>query len=103
MLGHQPRQRDIVDGQDLIAGAQSGFRGRRAFHGLQNGHPPGDDADDGAEAFGLALLHLLELLELIGIEKDRVRIERAQHAGDGALIEGLVGRDGIGRLLVQNP
>jgi len=43
-----------------------------------------------------------ELLELLGVEKHRVRIELAQEAGNSALVEGLFGRDGVGGVLLKN-
>ena len=99
----QPPERNAVDGHDFVIPPRVPlWRRGRSRQRLQNRDLPGVDADDGAESLGLAPLHLLELLELIGVEKNRVRIKRAQHAGDRALIKGLIGRDGIGRLLVQN-
>ena len=38
---------------------------------------------------------------LAGIEENRMRIERAQHSRNRALIKGDVGRDRIGRLLIH--
>ena len=80
-------------------GAEPGFCRRRSLHRLQHDHAARQHADDGSEALALALLHLLQLLKLAGIEENRMRIERAQHAGNRALIERDSGGDGIGGLL----
>ena len=90
-----------VDGQNLIARRKPGFRRRRSRHSLQDDHAAWQHADDGPEAFVLAVLHLLQLLELARIEKDRVRIKRAQHARNRALIERRSASHRIGRLLIH--
>ncbi len=87
---------DVVDADNLIAGREAGLLGGRAGRGLEDDDAAGQDADDGAEALRQAAFHLLELLELVAIEEDGVRIEHAQHAGDGAGIEGAIGVDWIG-------
>ena len=96
LLDIQIADRDGVDADNLVAGGQAGLRGGRAFERLQHDHAARQQADDGAESFALARLHLLELLELIGIEEHRMRIEGAQHAGNRALVNRDVGRYGIG-------
>ena len=76
LVEFQPRQLISVDGQNLVAGGEAGLGGGRSLHRLQHDHAAGKHADDAAEALALALLHLLQLLELAGIEENRVRIER---------------------------
>ena len=51
-----------------------------------------------ADAVILAVLILLEELVSLGIEEAGVRIERAQHAGDGAVVERFIGRDIVGKV-----
>ena len=55
---------------------------------LQHDDASGQHRDHAAEALLRRGLHLLELLELAGVEEDGVRIEPAQQAGDRALVEG---------------
>ena len=88
----QARQLVSIDRENLIAGGEARLRRRRSLHGLQNDHAAGQHADDASEAFALALLHLLELLKLAGIEENRMRVERFEHARNRALIKGLIGR-----------
>ncbi len=63
---------------------------------LQHDHAARQQTDDGAESLALARLHLLELFKLIRIEEHRMRIERAQHPGNRALIDRGFGGYGIG-------
>ena len=82
------RDRRAVDGHDLVAGLEAGVLPRRIVE-------DGDDRDLAvleahrhADAAELALRVLLELLKLVGIHVDRVRVsEGLHHAGDGAVHE----------------
>ena len=62
---------------------------------------PGSTLTTVPKPFLLAALHLLQLLKLAGIEKNRMRIERLQHARNRALIKRDVGIHRIGRLLID--
>ena len=63
---------------------------------MQHDHAAGQHADDAAEAFLLAPLHLLELLKLAGIEEAGMGIEGAKHSRNGSLIQGGVGIHRVG-------
>src|SRR5579883_2454703 len=91
-----------VNTQDFIARRQPGLGGGRARHRLEHDHAPGQQRNHAAEALLRGGLHFLELLELPGVEKDRVRIERPQQPGDRALIKRLLGRDRVGGVLLQD-
>src|SRR5207249_1640403 len=68
----------------------------------QHDHPSGQKGDHAAETLLSGLLHLLDLVELAGIEEDGVRVEAAQEAGDGALEKGLFRRDRVGGVLLHD-
>ena len=55
--------------------------------------------DRHADAVVVALLVFPQKLEIAGIEEVRVRIERPQHAGDGAFVDRLVRRNLIGKIV----
>ncbi len=98
----QARQHDLIHRHNFIARLQPRLRGRRSRHGLQNDHAPGQHGDDGAESLALGILHLLELLVLIGIEEDGMRIQGAQHARNRALIDRLLRVHRIGGFGLDN-
>jgi len=89
-----------VDGENLVAGTNAGFVGGCSFEGIEdddlgfavgrglglNGH---------ADAVVFAVLVLAHLSEGLGVVKVRVGIEDVEHAGDGAVVDGLVGLVGI--------
>ena len=84
-----------VDRKDQVSGADSGFVGGRS---LERGEH--DDVghssliqlglDGHANAVVLAMLLLAHLGEGLGVVKVGVRVEGVQHAGDGAVVDGLV-------------
>ena len=95
------RSMSPVDGQNFVARRQSSLGRRSAGQRLQHDHAPGQHRYHAAEALAAwTSPMLLELLELPGVEEDGMRIERAQKPGDGALVEGLLGGDGIGGVLL---
>ena len=102
LLQFQAVEAVVVDGQDLVPRHHAGPRGRRIRQRLQHQHAAGQDGDHGAETFPGGGFHLLQLPVLIRIEEGRVRIEMAKHAGDDALVEGLVDIDGVRRAFLQN-
>ena len=98
----QPRQLHVVHRHDLIARLQPRFGGRRSRQRLQNDHAPRQHRHHRSEAFALGILHLLELLVLIGIEEDGMRVQRAQHSGNRALINGLLRVHRVRRLCLHD-
>ena len=88
-----------VDRQNFVARRESRLLRWRARQRLKHDHAPGQNRHHAAESLGGGGLHALELLELLGIEEDRMRIQLAQHRGDGAGVHGLFGIDGVGRIL----
>ena len=89
-----------VDGEDDVAGADAGFVGGGAFEGVED-----DDLglavwgglrlDGHADAVVLAVLVFAHLGEGLGIVEVGVGIEDVEHAGDGAVVDGLVGLVGV--------
>ena len=92
----------VVHLQDDVAGAKTcAVSGRptkgRDYDGLA---VAGTDLHSDAEV--VALLIVAETCKIFGIEEIGVRIERAQHPGDGALIDSGVGAYGSGEVLFHH-
>ena len=89
-----------VHRRDDVAAAQIGIPGGRAGERLHDHHPvAGIHADHHADAEILGALPALHLAVFGGIDEIGVRVERAQHARNGALVEGLFRRDRVGEIL----
>jgi len=58
--------------------------------------------DDHADAVILAALIFAEKSKLAGVEEIGVGVEHAQHAGDGALVDGLVDIDGLSIVVLDD-
>ena len=63
---------------------------------------PGSTETTRAEAFLGGRLHLLELIELAGIEEDRMRIEMAQQSRNRAPVKSLIHIERIGGILLED-
>jgi hypothetical protein len=91
------RERVAVDRDDLVAGRQArpgrGGSGER----LQHDHAAGQDRDDAPEPLTCRALQFLELVELLRVEEDGMRVQTAQQARDRAFEDGLVAVHGFGR------
>ena len=92
----------VVDFQNGVAWADSGFIRRGAEHrsdyvgeilARRYGH---------ANAIIAALLLFLEAGVLLGIEEIRVRVEDAEHIGDRAIVDGFVGVDRRGVIMLDD-
>jgi hypothetical protein len=81
LFGGEGAEGDIVDGEDLITCEMPAVGERGAGDGLQHLDAAGKNADDAAEALGLATLHALELVELAGIEKTEWGSRRRSRPG----------------------
>ena len=98
----QPCQLHAVHGHDLVARLQPGFGRRGSRHGLQHNHASRQDGNNGPETLALGILHLLELLVLVRIEEDGMRIQRAQHSRNRALVHGLLSIHRVRRLRLHD-
>ena len=79
----------IIHRKDLVARRHSGLLGGRVGQSLEHHHAPRQNRNHRAESLLGGGLHLLELLELAGIEEDGVRVQMAQQSGNRALVKGL--------------
>src|SRR5262249_26803687 len=95
LLGIELRDHISVDRQNLIPRHQARTRRRSPRRSLQHDDPAGQNGDDAAEALLRRGLHPLELLELVLIEKHRVRIELAQQTRNRTAIERLLRADRV--------
>jgi len=89
-----------VDGENLVAGADAGFIGRGTFEGIEDddfGFAAGGGLrlDGHADTIVLAVLILAHLSEGLGIVEVGVGIENVKHAGNGAVVDGLIGFVGV--------
>ena len=96
-----------VDCDDLVAGMNAGAEGGRVLIGRDD-----EDLgfavivlllDDHADAVVVAALIFAEAGVGLGIVEVRVRVEHLQHAGDGAVVDGVIGLvagDGLGVVLL---
>ncbi len=76
LFEHQAGQINIIDGDDLVSRRKPRLCGRRTLQSLQHHDASRQHINDTAETLLLAVLHLLQLLELLRREKGRVWIER---------------------------
>ena len=86
-----------VDGEDDVAGPDAGFVGRAC---LQRGRGRRSwfvrlRLDRHADAVVLAVLVFAHLREGLGVVEVGVGIEHVEHAGDGAVVDGLVDLVGV--------
>src|SRR6202034_2659275 len=102
LLHAEPVERVAIDRHDLVPWRNAGLRGWRPRQRLQHDHAPGQYRDHAAEPLLRGSLHLLELLELAGIEEHRMRIEAPQHARNDALKKRLLRGDRIGGVIFGN-
>ena len=82
---------------DDVAWTNAGFRRGRAGHGSKDHGMVLTHADGHAHAVVFAALAFANQCELSRIEEGGVRVEHAQHSGNGAFIKSAIGvdRDGI--------
>ncbi len=102
LVGIEPIQTVIVDRENLIARRHAGFFRGRVRRGLQHHHAPGSTETTVPNPFCVDDFHLLKLLELAGIEEDRMRVQMAQQPRYRALVKRLIQIERIGRILFQN-
>ena len=88
------------DTGDHVAAADALLVGRRPFEERHDGDVAVDRRDADAEAVVAAFLALAHLGVGAGVEEARVRVERLEHAGDGAVDEA-VGFDVLDVLLLH--
>ena len=102
--GHAVR-RLAVDRRDDVAGTDAGAERRRAFIRRDDVDLVVLLLDHHADAVVVAALIFAHLGVGLGIVEIRVRIEDAQHAGNGAVVDGRVGLvalDGLGVVLLDH-
>src|SRR5258708_7599248 len=85
----------VVDLHDDVAGTYAGVIGRCADVGSHDHRVVLAGGDDHADAVILAALIFAQESELAGVEEIGVRVKHAEHAGNGALVDGLVDVDGL--------
>ena len=105
-LGHLVRGPTVgrlaVDGDNLIAGVNAGAEGRRALIGREDVDLIILLLDHHAHAIVMAALVFAKARISLGIVEVGVRVEHLQHAGDGPVVDGVIGlvrRDGLGIVL----
>lgn len=101
LLHFQAADNVAIDADDIVARSQPGLLRRSPRGGLENDHAAREQRYNAAETLLRGCFHLLDLIELAGVEEDGVGVERAQQAGDGALVKDLFGRYGIGGVLLH--
>ena len=80
---------------------QAGFPSRGVDEGIADHHLAFWSENVHADSEVAALLLLAEEFIRLGIEEVRVRVQRAQHGGNGALVN-LVGIDLVGKVAFNN-
>ncbi len=89
----------VVHFQDHIAWTKARFVGRRSAKGRDHNGLSVPRADRHSNAEVVPLLIVTQGLKIFRIEKIGVRIQRAQHPGNGSLIDALVGSDLFGEVV----
>ncbi len=87
---------------DDVAGAHACPRSRSSRQRRDHNDMVVARADGHAHAVVFALLRFFELGELLGIKEGGMRVEHVQHAGDGAVEDGLVGIHLLGVVLLDD-
>ena len=91
-----------VDGNDHVARMDSRLVGRRSDKWEDDDDFIVARADRHSDAVVLAALFLAEQRVRLGIEEVGVRVERVQHARNGAVVDGFVGVDRLGVVVLDN-
>ncbi len=94
-----------VDREDLVAGVNAGAEGGRVLIGSDDVDFVVLLLDDHADAVVVAALVFAHAGIGLGIVEMRVRVKNLQHAGDSAIVDGVVGLvacDGLGIVLLDD-
>ena len=94
-----------IDGENLVARPDAGLIGRGPFKGIEDDDlglaaavAGGLGLDGHADAVVLAVLVLTHLRVGLGVVEVGVGVKNVEHAGDGTVVDGLVGLVGVHRL-----
>ena len=87
---------------DDVTGAEAGVVGGGADVGSHDDGVIFAGGDDHADAVIFAALVFSKQCELLGVEEIGVRVEHAQHAGNGALVDRFVDVDGVGVIVLHD-
>src|SRR5262249_39686949 len=100
--GAQIIGRFAVNRDDDVAGANAGTVGGGAHEGRNYDHLVITRAHLHAHPVVLAALLFAQQGVRLGIKEIGVRIQHAQHAGDGSVVNSLLGVDGLGVILLNH-
>jgi len=101
-LRGQPFRGCAVHPGDDVARTQAGFVGRRTWKRRAHQGLAAPLQDGHAHPVILALALLAQHLEALWIDEVGVRIERSHHPGDGPVVDGFVGIDRVGVILLDH-